>query len=513
MKKTTKKLTAVLSGAALVFSLFTGISAPQKEAKAAVSVTLPKTTGLYMCTDFAEKWDDTTGANTILSTDTDADGNTFPLNWDDVFAGYEDQDDPWYLNEDEIKNENGKAFEFNGKNIWFDYIENGTVTHVTAADLTITNPDGTPAEGVTMKVSDCGDGQLVNFSADNIGKKYLLTYTKGTVNNKFIIMPSWSGDYFYTENPSIEQYVGGEIVLQEGQEQTVYLHLDNYDWVDGRYSVDESNFLVIEYYDPEKDDMFTLPSSEVSEYVTAERVSEEPLIYKLTLHPLYDNGEGLVNYSLYANCLCWDVNEPDNKWEDRTHDLLIRLPYPDEPVPSAAPSIEPSAAPSAEPSAAPSTEPSAAPSTAPSSAPTTAPSAAPAKGTKAVVSGATYTVTGTGTASYTAGKKNAASAVIPATVKISGVSHKVTSVAASAFKGNQKLTKVTIGKNITTIGKNAFNGCKKLKTITVKTSVLKSVGSKAFTGVPKKATAKMPKAKKVAYKKLFKKGGYKGKVK
>ena len=508
MKKTTKKLTAVLSGAALVFSLFTGISAPQKEAKAAVSVTLPKTTGLYMCTDFAEKWDDTTEASTILSTDTDADGNTFPLNWDDVFAGYEDQDDPWYLNEDEIKNESGKAFKFSGQDIWFDYIENGTVTHVTAADLTITNPDGTPAEGVNLKVSDWGDGQLVNLSADDFGKKYLLTYTGGTVNNKFIIMPSWWEDFFYSETPSAAQYVGDEIVLQEGQEKTVYLHLDSYDWEEGRYSVDESNFLKINAWDPEKNEDINLTGSEVSEYVTAERVSEEPLIYKLTLHPLYDNGDGLVNYQLYAGYKNWDVNDPENKWDGESQWLTIRLPYPDEPVDPV-----PSAAPTTEPSTAPSTAPSAAPTTEPSTAPTTAPSSAPAKGTKAVVSGTTYTVTGTGTASYTAGKKNAASAVIPATVTIGGVSHKVTSVAASAFKGNQKLTKVTIGKNITTIGKNAFNGCKKLKTITVKTSVLKSVGSKAFTGVPKKATAKMPKAKKAAYKKLFKKGGYKGKVK
>lgn len=137
----------------------------------------------------------------------------------------------------------------------------------------------------------------------------------------------------------------------------------------------------------------------------------------------------------------------------------------------------------------------------------------PAKGTKETVGGAVYTVTGEGTASFTTGKKNAKTVVVPDTVKISGVSHKVTAVAANACKGNAKLAKLTIGKNVTSIGKNAFNGCKKLKTITIKTSALKSIGAKAFTSVPKTAKAGVPKAKKKAYQTLLKKGGYKGKVK
>ncbi len=138
---------------------------------------------------------------------------------------------------------------------------------------------------------------------------------------------------------------------------------------------------------------------------------------------------------------------------------------------------------------------------------------APAKGTKQTVGGAVYTVTGKGTASFTSGKKNAKTVTVADTVKIKGVSHKVTTVAAKACKGNAKLTKLVIGKNVISIGKNAFNGCKKLKTITIKTSALKSVGSKAFTSVPKTAKISVPKAKKAAYKKLLKKGGYKGKVK
>ena len=138
---------------------------------------------------------------------------------------------------------------------------------------------------------------------------------------------------------------------------------------------------------------------------------------------------------------------------------------------------------------------------------------APAKGTKATVGGAVYTVTAKGEASFTSGKKNAKTVKVPDTVKISGVSHKVTAVAANACKGNAKLTTLTIGKNVTSIGKNAFNGCKKLKTIKINAAALKSVGKKAFTSVPKTAKASVPKAKKKAYQTLLKKGGYKGKVK
>ena len=140
----------------------------------------------------------------------------------------------------------------------------------------------------------------------------------------------------------------------------------------------------------------------------------------------------------------------------------------------------------------------------------------PEKGTKVTVNGAAYKVTATGkskTVSYTKAKKNAKSVTIPKTVKIDGTTFKVTQITAKALKGNKKLTKVTIGKNVTTIGAKAFYGCKKLKTITIQGTALKKVGSKAFTGVPKKATAKVPKKKKSAYKKLLKKGGYKGKVK
>lgn len=75
----------------------------------------------------------------------------------------------------------------------------------------------------------------------------------------------------------------------------------------------------------------------------------------------------------------------------------------------------------------------------------------------------------------------ASSVTIPATVKINGVTYKITSVTANAFKKNTKLTKVTIGSNVTSIGNNAFNGCKNLKTVTFGKK-LKTIGAGAFSG-------------------------------
>lgn len=105
---------------------------------------------------------------------------------------------------------------------------------------------------------------------------------------------------------------------------------------------------------------------------------------------------------------------------------------------------------------------------------------------------------------------------------------RVTSIGANAFKGNKKITKVSIGNEIETIGASAFSGCKKLssvtigkkvkkieskafynckklKKITVKSTKLKKVGKKAIKGIFKKAVIKAPKKQVKAYNKLFSK--------
>jgi hypothetical protein len=149
--------------------------------------------------------------------------------------------------------------------------------------------------------------------------------------------------------------------------------------------------------------------------------------------------------------------------------------------------------------------------------------------------------------------------VIPDTIEKNGVTYKVTSVAASAFKNNKTITSVTLGSNIETIEKNAFNGCtklktvklnntvvtigdsafsgctsltkitipanvttigknvfkgdKKLKTITIKSTKIKKVGAKAFKGIKSNATIKVPSKKLKAYTKLFKGKGQAATVK
>lgn len=141
------------------------------------------------------------------------------------------------------------------------------------------------------------------------------------------------------------------------------------------------------------------------------------------------------------------------------------------------------------------------------------------------------------------------------TVKINGTTYKITKVDDKAFKGNKKITKVTLGKNIKEIGKdafngatklttvkvgknvttvgnnafkgcsslksvsldtkvskigaNAFNGCKKMTTLVIKSTKLtdKNINKNAFKGITKKTTIKVPKKKVKAYKTLFKKKG------
>lgn len=148
---------------------------------------------------------------------------------------------------------------------------------------------------------------------------------------------------------------------------------------------------------------------------------------------------------------------------------------------------------------------------------------------------------------------------IPGTVKINGISYKVTSVAANAFKNNKKLQKATIGNNVVSIGNGAFRGCKslskvtigdkvttignnaftdckklssvtigknvkkigketfkncaKLKTIKVKSTRLTSVGKNAFQKINAKAKIKVPAKKLKAYQKLFRGKGQGRKVK
>ena len=159
---------------------------------------------------------------------------------------------------------------------------------------------------------------------------------------------------------------------------------------------------------------------------------------------------------------------------------------------------------------------------APTAVPTAAVTAAPEATAPAVDTGKTYKAGSNtykiadvkaATVNYAGpAKKTVKSVTIPATVKIEGKSYKVTGIAANAFKGCSKLTKVTVGKNVKVIGAKAFNGCKLLKKIDIKSTVLSKVGAKALSGINAKATIKVPKKKLAAYKKVLKGKGQGKKV-
>ncbi|MCI5884196.1 MAG: cellulase family glycosylhydrolase [Eubacterium sp.] len=106
--------------------------------------------------------------------------------------------------------------------------------------------------------------------------------------------------------------------------------------------------------------------------------------------------------------------------------------------------------------------------------------------------------------------KNTSQITIPDKVTIGSKKYPVTSIAAKAFAGNKKLTKVVIGKNIRKVGAKAFYQCKNLKKITIKSKKLtmKRVGQKAFAGIYKKVKVTLPKSgfsktKKKQYKKIL----------
>lgn len=104
------------------------------------------------------------------------------------------------------------------------------------------------------------------------------------------------------------------------------------------------------------------------------------------------------------------------------------------------------------------------------------------------------------------GVKNPTSTVtIPATVRISGATYKVISIAKNAMRQDTDLTSVTIGKNVSKIGKNAFRSCSNLSKIVIKTTKLNidRIGTGVFKGVKNNAKFYVPKAKMYSYRNLF----------
>lgn len=142
---------------------------------------------------------------------------------------------------------------------------------------------------------------------------------------------------------------------------------------------------------------------------------------------------------------------------------------------------------------------------------------------KVTYKGKSYTVTSIGSKAFY-NNKTIVTAAVPSTVK---------TVGTQAFSGCTKLKKVTGFTNVTSIGKqafyncsaltqigsksgaitlskvqkiynSAFQNCKKVTRFTITSKSLKSVGSKAISGINKKTVIKVPSSKLSTYKKLFK---------
>ena len=83
----------------------------------------------------------------------------------------------------------------------------------------------------------------------------------------------------------------------------------------------------------------------------------------------------------------------------------------------------------------------------------------------------------------------------------------ITAIGKNAFSGCKKAKTLIIGAKVKKIGASAFANCKKLSAVTINSEKLKTVGSKAFKGIAKKAVFTCPAKKLSAYKKLLLKKG------
>lgn len=104
--------------------------------------------------------------------------------------------------------------------------------------------------------------------------------------------------------------------------------------------------------------------------------------------------------------------------------------------------------------------------------------------------------------------KKVTSVTIAKTVKINGVTYKVTKIGKNAFKGCKYLKKITIGSNVKKIEKGAFANCRKLASINMKkANGITSIGSKAFSKINSKAKVSVPSKKLSKYTRMLKKAG------
>lgn len=98
---------------------------------------------------------------------------------------------------------------------------------------------------------------------------------------------------------------------------------------------------------------------------------------------------------------------------------------------------------------------------------------------------------------------------IPNRVTWKGNSYQVTEIAVKAFKGCNKLTKVTIGKQVTKIGRKAFYQCKKLKQVIFQGKGIRQIQKNAFAKTNSNITFMTSEKYWKKYIRLLKKSGFK----
>lgn len=199
-----------------------------------------------------------------------------------------------------------------------------------------------------------------------------------------------------------------------------------------------------------------------------------------------------------------------------------------EPTPDAKPTVNPEVQPSVSPDSPSEVTPIITPKAVPTSTPTPAPPSSARVNTCFRVGNLKYRVTANQVVTcYGTTNSRVTKISIPSTVRYNGITYRVTSIWANAFKKKSRLTTVSIGHNVSVIGKNAFYKCKKLKKVTIGTG-LTQINPGAFRGVKKgctitikslklkkvssridqsvsRMTVRVPKRKYSAYKKLLRK--------
>ena len=134
-----------------------------------------------------------------------------------------------------------------------------------------------------------------------------------------------------------------------------------------------------------------------------------------------------------------------------------------EPTPDAKPTVNPEVQPSVSPDSPSEVTPIITPKAVPTSTPTPAPPSSARVNTSFRVGNLKYRVTANQVVTcYGTTNSRVTKISIPSTIRYNGVTYRVTSIWANAFKKKSRLTTVSIGHNVSVIGKNAFYKCKKL---------------------------------------------------